>query len=261
MGYLHETLAALRKGRSATDMPPAWGEDSRDAWLIAMPGDFSVQRGAMVAALRTRLGALADRLDQGAIDRALHAMAIVPRERFVCPMVDDLAYLPAPIDIGQQQIMSHPELVAVLAAAADPRGGAVLDVGTGSGYQAAVLSRLAGTVTSVEIIAPLARLAAWRLAHGGFANVSVHAGDAALQGFAPDSFDAIVVAAGAAKVPSALLNALKPAGRLVMPIGATPDQEIPMLVRKHTSGAVTRTNLRPARFVPLTGAGARPTAA
>ena len=257
MGYLHETLAGLRRDRALTGLVPAWDEDSRNDWLIAMPADFAIQRAAMVAGLRRRLAALPGWSDPGAIERALAAIAVVPRESFVCPLVDDLAYLPDPIDIGQDQIMSHPELVAVLAAAADPRGGNVLDVGTGSGYQAAVLSRMANTVTSIEIIAPLARLGAWRLARAGFTNVAVRAGDAVTQGFAPDSFDAIVVAAGAARVPPMLLRALKPGGRLVMPLGAIPDEEILVLVTKDSIGAIARTTLRPACFVPLTGAGAR----
>jgi len=261
MGYLHDTLALLRQShadRSRAVASPRWGEGNRDAWLIAMPDDFAIQRQAMVAGLRQRLACLSDRLGMDSIERALAAMAIVPRESFVCPLVDDLAYLPDPIDIGHDQIISHPELVAVLAAAADPRGGHVLDVGTGSGYQAAVLSRMAGTVASIEIIAPLARLGAWRLRRGGFDNVAVSAGDAAMRGFAPETYDAIVVAAGAAQVPPVFLAALKREGRLVMPIGATPDREILVLVTKAADGGITWTPLRPACFVPLTGAGARP---
>ena len=261
MGYLHETLATLRRSHAGAAMPgvaiPPWAEHCGDAWLTAMPDDFAMQRRAMVAALRMRLMPLAARFDTGAIERALAAMADVPRERFVCPLVDDLAYLPGPVEIGHDQIMSHPELVAVLAAAADPRGGHVLDVGTGSGYQAAVLARMAAKVTSIEIIAPLARLAASRLSRGGFDNVAVEAGDAATRRFGRDRFDAIVVAAGAASVPNALLCALRPGGRLVMPIGPTGDLEHLVLLRKHANGGVSRTILRPARFVPLTGAGAR----
>lgn len=256
MGYLQQTLATLRQQHAGRPTPD-WCEGSRDAWLIAMPDDFGVQRLAMVAALRQRLGRMGARLDRGSIDRALQAMASVPREQFVCPVADDLAYLPAPIDIGLDQIMSHPELVAVLAAAADPRGGHVLDLGTGSGYQAAVLSRMAYCVTSIEIVAPLARLAQARLARGGYDNLSVTVGDAVLARFAPDSFDAIVVAAGAAEIPRGLLCALKPGGRLVMPLGPTPDTESLVRVTKDTQGNLSRTVLRPARFVPLTGAGAR----
>lgn len=258
MGYLRQTLDILRQEHAAHGVVPQWSEDNRDAWLIAMSSDFAVQRAAMIAALRARLCSAANWIDACVIERALTAMATVPRELFVCPLVDDLAYLPGPVDIGQGQIMSHPELVAILAAAVDPRGGHVLDVGTGSGYQAAVLSRMAHAVTSIEIIAPMARLAASRLGRGGFDNVTVQAGDGAAVQLAPDTFDAIVVAAGAADVPPNLLSALKPGGRLVMPIGATPDQENLVLVCKHPDGTATHTILRPARFVPLTGAAARP---
>ncbi|WP_051280279.1 protein-L-isoaspartate O-methyltransferase family protein [Novosphingobium acidiphilum] len=256
MGYLHQTLATLRRDLRDYAAPP-WTEDAADAWLVAMPDDFFVQRQAMIEALRIRLLPLRDRFAAGAIERALDAMATVPREDFLCPVVDDLAYLPGPVDIGQNQIMSHPELVAVLAAAADPRGGCVLDVGTGSGYQAAVLSRMGSSVTSIEIIVPLARLAAWRLQRGGFVNVSVAAGDAAMHNFGCETFDAIVVAAGAAAVPAELLRALRPGGRLIMPVGPTGDQEHLVLVHKRRDGTLSRSRVRPARFVPLTGAGAR----
>jgi protein-L-isoaspartate(D-aspartate) O-methyltransferase len=256
MGYLHQTLATLRRDLRDYAAPP-WTEDAADAWLVAMPDDFFVQRQAMIEALRIRLLPLRDRFAAGAIERALDAMATVPREDFLCPVVDDLAYLPGPVDIGQDQILSHPELVAILAAAADPRGGHVLDVGTGSGYQAAVLSLMAQAVTSIEIIAPMAQLAASRLTRGGFDNVAVQAGDAAAFGFAADTFDAIVVAAGAADVPADLLAALKPGGRLVMPLGDVTDREMLVLVHKQLDGSVTRTPLRPARFVPLTGVAAR----
>ena len=244
MGYLHQTLATLRRDLRDYAAPP-WTEDAADAWLVAMPDDFFVQRQAMIEALRIRLLPLRDRFAAGAIERALDAMATV------------LAYLPGPVDIGQNQIMSHPELVAVLAAAADPRGGCVLDVGTGSGYQAAVLSRMGSSVTSIEIIVPLARLAAWRLQRGGFVNVSVAAGDAAMHNFGCETFDAIVVAAGAAAVPAELLRALRPGGRLIMPVGPTGDQEHLVLVHKRRDGTLSRSRVRPARFVPLTGAGAR----
>jgi protein-L-isoaspartate(D-aspartate) O-methyltransferase len=222
-----------------------------------MPGDFAVQRAAMVEALHLRLAAMSEPLGRGAIDRALGAMAIVARERFVCPLIDDLAYCPGPIAIGSDQIMSHPALVAVLAAAADPRGGDVLDVGTGSGYQAAVLSRMAHSVTSIEIIAPLAGLAAWRLARDGYRNVQVCTGDAATSEFAPHSFDAIVVAAGADCVPQTLLQALRPGGRLIMPIGPTTETENLVLISRQQGEPMRQIVLQPAQFVPLTGAGCR----
>jgi|GEM_PF-1821523 len=257
MGYLTTILNDLRAGDAPANAPAAWSETTAHAWLTAMPDDFAVQRDAMITALRRRLRTLAHRLGPAAIERALAAMAAVRREAFVCPVVDDLAYLPGPIAIGADQIMSHPELVAVLAAAADPRGGVVLDVGTGSGYQAAVLAQMAGRVDSVEIVAPLARLAATRLQREGCANVTVQAADAAALGHPADHYDAIVVAAGAARVPPELLCALRAGGRLVMPIGPTAATEWLTVWSKHADGTISGQRLRPVRFVPLTGRGAR----
>ena len=261
MGYLAETVACARE----TEAKPAggdnvvpWDEGKLAEWLVSVPGSFLAQRLAMVKAIRHRLSALADRLNQDDIERALEAIAVVPRERFVCPLIDDLAYLPMPLAIGLDQIISHPELAAVLAATAAPRGGHVLDVGTGSGYQAAVLARMADQVTSVEIIAGHADLARSRLNRLGYANVEVVTGDAGAPGmFERNSFDAIVVAAGAATVPPELLAALKVGGRMVMPLGATPDEEHLVLIEKTGDEQFRRTVLRPARFVPLTGQGAR----
>lgn len=260
MGYLEPTLAAMRAARSADSPAPRWSEAEALAWLTAMPGDFTIQRAAMVAAIGARLGRHAGKLGPAALARALTAMAEVRRECFVCPLGDDLAYLPAPLAIGADQIMSHPELVALLAAAADPQGGDVLDIGTGSGYQAAVLARMARQVQSIEIIAPLARLAARRLAREGFDNVRVEAGDAALAQLPAERFDAIVVAAGAARVPRALLGALRPGGRLVMPIGPNSDRELLTRIVRRREGGFSITRFGPVRFVPLTGAGARRTA-
>ena len=243
-------------------LPDAW--DGRDctAWLAERLGDAARQRRDMIAGLRDALAPLEPVLGAGAIRAALGAMAVTPREAFVCPLAADFAYLPRPVDIGLGQIMSHPLLVAAMAAAVAPADGAapgaVLDLGTGSGYQAAVLARMARQVTSVEIIPGLAALAARRLARLGVGNVSVVAGDGGGDSRWPsESFDAIVIAAGAAEVPPGLLRALRIGGRLVMPLGATQADEVLVRVARTGAAAFARTGLMPARFVPLTGAGAR----
>ena len=261
MGYLAETIADLRLGGHAPALgqaAPPWDERAMAEWLIAMPPSFEAQRLAMVAAIRHRLWPMTDRLAAADIDRALRAIAQVPREAFACAEIADLAYLPMAHDIGLGQTISHPELVAIMTAAAAPHGGHVLDVGTGSGYQAAVLARIAQRVTSVEIIPTLAQQAAARLCAMGFANVDVITGDAGATGaFSAASFDAIVVAAGATQVPTDLFAALKVGGRLVMPLGPSPDDEHLVMIEKAARDAVRTTVLRPAKFVPLTGQGAR----
>jgi len=139
-----------------------------------------------------------------------------------------------------------------------PPNADVLDIGTGSGYQAAVLSPLAGQVSSIEIVEPLALEAAKRLRHLGYRNIDVRAGD----GFAgwPERapFDDIVVAAGAASIPQPLLDQLKPGGRLVMPIGPTSPQEQLLVITKEADGSLTRCTLGLTQFVPFTGRGKRP---
>lgn len=253
MGYLAETLRTMRRPAPAGEAA-AWVETGALDWLLAMPDDFAVQRAAMVAALEARLRPFAATLGQAAIAGALAAIGAVPRERFVCPLIDDLAYVPAPLDIGAGQIISHPLLVALLASAAAPFGGAMLDVGCGSGYQAAVLAQLATHVTAIEIVAPLADIAARRLAACGCSNVTVLGGDAGAARFGTARFDAIVVAAHAATVPPNLIAALKPGGRLVIPLGKDP--QILTRIVKTDDGTLLPTPLGEVRFVPLTGRAA-----
>lgn len=191
--------------------------------------------------------------------RALGAAAMVKREKFVTIDGQALAYEQRPQSIGYDQTISNPYIVAIMTAAADPPpGGSVLEIGTGSGYQAAVLSRLTGQVYSIEIVEPLASAAARRLRELGYANVHVRAGD----GFAgwPEAapFDAIVMTAGAAAPPPALLEQLRPGGRLVMPVGPSTVQERLVVFTIEADGSVSRCVLGSAMFVPLTGQGARP---
>jgi len=186
--------------------------------------------------------------------RVLEAFRAVPRELFVPPDLAELAYRDAPLPIGQGQTISQPYIVALTAEALRLTGKErVLEIGTGSGYAAAILSLLAKEVFTVERLGDLATQARDRLVRLGYRNVRVLHGDGTLGWPEHRLFDAVAVSAGAPDVPAALLEQLAPAGRLVIPVG--PDETAQTLVR------VTRTGpkdyreeaLTEVRFVPLIG--------
>ena len=185
--------------------------------------------------------------------RVLDAMARVPRELFVADEDRRRAYRDMPLGIGYGQTISQPYMVAAILQAADVREGQrVLDIGTGSGYQAAVLAELGAEVFTIERIAELAELARGNLAAAGYERVEVRLGDGTLG--VPDRapFDAIVVAAAAPEVPASLYEQLVPRGRLVVPVGGARGQRLEIVIRSPEGPAVTRSV--PCRFVPLVGA-------
>jgi protein-L-isoaspartate(D-aspartate) O-methyltransferase len=187
-------------------------------------------------------------------ERVLEAMARVPRELFVSSELRAHAYADDALPIGHDQTISQPYMVALICAELALRGGEkVLDVGTGSGYQAAVLAELAGEVHSIERIPELAARAKAALDAAGYAGrVHVHVGDGTkgLPEQAP--FAAIAVAAAAPELPMTLYEQLAPRGRMVVPIGGRHQQMLEVIVRTLEGPAVLRTV--PCRFVPLLGA-------
>ena len=184
----------------------------------------------------------------------MRAMAEVPRHEFVPAAERVSAYLDIPLPIGHGQTISQPYIVALMTDLLEltPRA-RVLEVGAGSGYQAAVLSRLAQDVHTVEIVSALARACRERLARLGFANVTVHEGDggAGLEAEAP--FDAIIVTAAARRVPPALLEQLRPGGRMAIPVGEAAGAQELVLLTKDAQGRIQARPVLPVRFVPLTG--------
>lgn len=186
-------------------------------------------------------------------ERVLAAMAAVPRELFVPQRIESRAYEDAALPIGAGQTISQPFMVAHICAELALQGGeCVLDVGTGSGYQAAVLAELAREVHSVERIPELAEGARERLAAAGYGDrVRVHVGDGSrgLPSHAP--FSAIAVAAAAPALPVSLYDQLELRGRLVVPVGDRFEQLLQVIVRTPEGPAVLRTV--PCRFVPLLG--------
>jgi protein-L-isoaspartate(D-aspartate) O-methyltransferase len=180
-------------------------------------------------------------------------MRRVERHRFVPAAARDAAYGDQPLPIGHGQTISQPYIVALMTELARVGPGArVLEVGTGSGYQAAVLSLLAKEVYSIEIVAPLAAEAGLRLAALGYANVEVRAGDG-YRGW-PDRapFDAILVTAAPPEIPRPLLDQLAVGGRLVAPVGAEWGVQ-ELVVVERTPAGLKRRAVAPVRFVPMTG--------
>ena len=184
--------------------------------------------------------------------RVLAAMARVPRELFVPPELRARAYDDAALPIGNGQTISQPYMVAIICQALALRGSErVLDVGTGSGYQAAVLAELAAEVSSIERISQLAERARENLRQAGYDRVEVYLGDGTrgLPQRAP--FDAIAVAAAAPEIPPSLYEQLVPRGRMVLPVGRRRSQDLELVIRSPEGPAVVRSV--PCRFVPLVG--------
>ena len=183
----------------------------------------------------------------------LDAMAAVPREEFVPDGARAVAYINRPLPIGHGQTISQPFIVALMTHLLEPTAASrVLEVGTGSGYQAAVLARVVDTVHTIEIIPELAQDAAARLERLGYDNVEVKAGDGWYGWPEAAPFDAIMVTAVGEDVPSKLVEQLRPGGRLVLPIGDDFDQNL-AVVEKAEDGEITMRHVLPVRFVPLTG--------
>lgn len=189
---------------------------------------------------------------RGVADPAvLRAMRAVPRHEFVPLEVREEAHADWPLPIAAGQTISQPYIVALMSELAAVRpGDRVLEIGTGSGYQAAVLAELGARVYSIEIVEPLARTAAERLRRLGYGAVQVRHGDGYRGWPEAAPFAAIVVTAAPPEVPAALLAQLAPGGRLVIPVG-TGAQELRLLVR--TPGGVETRRVVPVRFVPMVG--------
>ncbi|HWZ87953.1 MAG TPA: protein-L-isoaspartate(D-aspartate) O-methyltransferase [Polyangiaceae bacterium] len=208
------------------------------------PSDFGQARAQMV---ERQLRA------HGILDyRVLDAMAKVPRHEFVPPAQRRFAYADRPVPIGSGQTISQPRMVATLLEALELRGDEkVLDVGTGSGYQAALLSALVRKVISIELLPELAAAAEKTLKRLGHASVRVVLGDGSVGWPADAPYDRIVVAAGSPGVPAPLLDQLADRGRLVIPVGKPSGQRL-LRVRKHDTVLKTE-RLMWCQFVPLVG--------
>ena len=217
--------------------------------------DRTPERRAMVEAVEEMARSTGDVVGHAGLEpRVLAALRSVPRHEFVPPDVSHLAYSNRPLRIGHGQTISQPFIVALMTHLLQVKpNDRVLEIGTGSGYQAAVLSLLAREVYTIEIIPELGKSAALNLSRHGYANVSTRIGDG-YQGWTDHApYDAIMVTAAPEQVPPALIAQLKPGGRLVIPVGEV-RQDL-MLLQKAEDGTIDSRRIVPVRFVPLTRGG------
>lgn len=191
--------------------------------------------------------------DRGISDDAvLDAMRAVPRHQFVPDRLADWAYTDRPLPIGHDQTISQPYIVAFMTEAIRPGStDRVLEVGTGSGYQAAVLAEIVDSVYTIEIVPELAHTARVRLDRLGYDNVTVREGDGYAGWPERAPFDAIVITAAPEEIPPPLLDQLAPGGRMVLPVGPADASQQMTLITKAEDGSVTRERLMPVRFVPF----------
>ncbi len=235
-------LAALSAGKAP---PPVQ--------VLAAEDPMALARQRMVAEQLTGFG-------RGiASPRVLAAMRKVPRHEFVPEGLRARAYEDGPLPIGHGQTISQPFVVAFMTDRLDPKPtDRVLEIGTGSGYQAAVLAELVAQVYTIEIIEDLAKRAAADLARVGYTNVHVRASDG-FKGW-PEAapFDAVIVTCAPEKVPQPLIDQLKDGGRMIIPVGPMGDQDL-VLLHKHGS-KLDRRSVLPVRFVPMTGEAQKPEA-
>jgi protein-L-isoaspartate(D-aspartate) O-methyltransferase len=211
----------------------------------ARADEFQTRRAAMVTWHIAKRG-VSD-------PRVLAAMGAVPRQEFVPDRYRSAAYDDRPLPIGHGQTISQPYIVALMTELVQVKpGDKALEIGTGSGYQAAVLAEITTNVWSIEIIEPLAKSAADRLKRLGYDKVEVKFGDGYFGWPEHAPFDAIVVTAAADHVPPPLIEQLKPGGRMVIPLGGPFQTQWLVLVEKDAAGKIRTRNIAAVAFVPLT---------
>ena len=224
------------------------------ALLLALPAfaqDFAAQRAELVEEVRY-YASLAG--DAELSDDVLESLNTVERHRFVPRRAIPFAYENRPLSIGWGQTISQPYIVAVMTELLDPQpDDVVLEVGTGSAYQAAILSELVAHVYTIEIIEGLAEQAGERLQRLGYENVSTRLGDGYFGWEEHAPFDSIIVTAAATHVPPPLIEQLREGGRMVIPVGGRFTTQWLLLIEKDDDGSIVTRQVAPVRFVPLTG--------
>jgi protein-L-isoaspartate(D-aspartate) O-methyltransferase len=219
----------------------------------ALAGDFAAERARLVEEVDAMYAQTAAQTGLRAMSPAVRAaLAGVERHRFVPESQRALAYGNHPLPIGAGQTISQPYIVALSTDLVAPRPGhRVLEVGTGSGYQAAILAEIVGKVYTIELIADLGNAATERLRALGYRNVEVRIGDGYAGWPEKAPFDGIVVTAAPPQVPQALVEQLKPGGRMVIPVGSSGAAQELLVLTKRADGSLERRSVLPVRFVPL----------
>ncbi len=217
--------------------------------------DYGSMRRRLRAEIEQDAAATADATGRPRFSaRVMDAIDAVARHRFVPSRELRNAYENRPLPIGYGQTISQPYIVALMTELLEPASGdVVLEVGTGSGYQAAVLAKLVARVYTIEIVPPLAGSAELRLEQLGYANVEVRLGDGYYGWRERGPFDGIIVTAAASAIPPPLIEQLKPGGRMVIPVGAPFSAQELIVLSKDAKGKVSTRSVLPVAFVPLTG--------
>jgi protein-L-isoaspartate(D-aspartate) O-methyltransferase len=220
-----------------------------------MAHEYAAEHAALLREIAANVKRTRDFLGKDALDpTVMRAMASVPRHEFVPGPLRALAYADRPLPIGYEQTISQPYIVAIMTDLLSlPDGCTVLDVGTGSGYQAAILAEICDQVYTIEIVEPLGREAGARLERLGYGNVRIRIGDGFFGWPEASPFDAIVVAANASKLPPPLIEQLRPGGRMIIPVGSHLTGQDLILVEKDNAGQISTRSILPVIFVPLTG--------
>ena len=217
--------------------------------------DYSRQRERMVGIIEEDVIATSVYLDKKVLDSSvLQALNTVPRHKLVPASQKQYAYLNKPLAIGHGQTISQPYIVAIMTDLLGPHPeDKILEIGTGSGYQAAILSRMVLKVYTIEIIEALGKRARRDLEKLGYDNIQVRIGDGYYGWEQHAPYDGIVVTAAASHIPPSLIQQLKPGGRMIIPVGSRFLTQQLLLVIKDKEGKVTTRQILPVRFVPLTG--------
>jgi protein-L-isoaspartate(D-aspartate) O-methyltransferase len=262
-GYIRSGCVSRRDARRHSNAPRYLGVGIVVFGILAIAsmtavGDeqnYTAKRAKMIRTIEAQAHNTSSAIGRDHIDtRVLDVMGAIPRHEFVPEDLREASYEDRPLPIGYGQTISQPLIVALMTDILNiNRSSLVLEVGTGSGYQAAVAATLAHRVYTIEIIPELARSAANRLRQLGYTNVAVRIGDGYFGWPDVAPFDGIIVTAAAGHIPPPLLEQLKPGGRMVIPVGPPLGQQHLTVVERAADGRIKTRQLFPVRFVPLTG--------
>jgi protein-L-isoaspartate(D-aspartate) O-methyltransferase len=235
---------------------PVPAQDDRASTAPATAAhEYAEAHAALIRVIEANVERTRDYLGKAALDpRVMEAMARVPRHEFVPDPLRGMAYENRPLPIGSGQTISQPYIVAIMTDLLDlPAGCTALDIGTGSGYQAAILAEICDAVYTIEIVESLGTEAGARFARLGYSNIQTRIGDGFYGWPEAGPFDAIIVAAVTNKLPMPLVEQIKPGGRMILPVGSRLTGQDLILVEKDADGEISTRSILPVIFVPLTG--------